>query len=122
VDFVVGGKTLTYQAVKSNTNVAPNSSACMGNQRPPTCAWDQLFQSATGKNHSTSGSASGTYAVQSTGAAVVQLTLTSSGGSITSSVAAVVPAKSTIGQEVPLVGIPQLNAGGTGSGTAVRVK
>jgi hypothetical protein len=122
VDQVVGGKTLTYQAVKGNSNVPPNTSACIGNQRPPTCNWDQLFQSSTGSNHSTSGSVSGTYAVQSNGAAVLQLTLTSTLGSSSANLAAVVPAKSIVGQQVPLVVMPQLNADSKGSGAAVRIK
>jgi hypothetical protein len=122
VDYTVNGKTLTYQVVKKNTNVPPSGTAVCTSKtgkNPPACYWDQLHQSANGTSGN-SGSLSGSYAIQSDGSGTLQLTPSNSNGPVT--FAMVVPATSAVGQEVPLVGLPQLNQEFRGSGAAVRIK
>ena len=123
VDY--GGNT--YQAVKNNTDVTPSGSAVCtaksASKNPPTCTWDQLYQSANGSSGG-SGSMSGTYSVQSNGLGTMQLTLVSSKGSMTLTFTILVPAQSAVGQEVSVFGSPQLGQGGpaAGSGTAERIQ
>jgi hypothetical protein len=128
VDYTSNGKTLTYQAVKKNTNVPPSGTAVCTKKtgkNPPGCDWDQLYQSANSES-SFSGSMSGTYSIQSNGSGTMQLTLVGPNGDLTPALAIVVPAASSVGQEVPLVSSPQLNQSGfsvfRGSGSAVRIK
>jgi hypothetical protein len=124
VDFTVAGKVLTFQAVKSNMNVPPNTSTCSSTvTNPPNCDWDQLYVSALGQPNS-NGTITGTYAVQANGSAVSKLNLVSAAGKASSlSFAMVVPTSPlAVGQEVPLVLMPLLGGGIRGVGTAVRTK
>ena len=124
VDFQESnGKVLTFQAVKKNTNVAPVSgtaSVCTAStaKNPPSCYWDQLFTSATNKANA-AGTLTGTYTVQSNGSGV--LTVTPSGNP-TVAFAIIVRGTSSLGQEVPIIPIPQLGNESRGSGSAVRIK
>ncbi len=123
VDATVGGKLLTFQAVTSNTNVAPSTSnTCSASLPPPKCTWSQLYSSATNKG-SFKGTMTGTYTIQSNGSGASQLTLTSTNGTQSVSLGLIVPpAPLAVGQEVHLVAQPTLGNDLAGSGTAVRVK
>ena len=122
VDFTVGGKLLTFQAVKNNTNVPPSGNTCTSMVQPPNCTWDQLYVSASSKSGFT-GTLTGTYAVQSNGSAVSQLAFVGPTGTLKASLAMIVPtAPLAIGQEVPLVGLPTLTNEFRGAGSAVRAK
>ena len=122
VDFTVGGKLLTFQAVTNNTNVAPNTSTCTATIQPPACAWDQLNISATGKTAS-SATITGKYTVQSNGSAVAQLNVVTTTGKMSIAFAMVVPSTPlAIGQVVPFATMPVLGNEFRGSGGAVRVK
>ena len=122
VDFTVSGKLLTFQAVKKNTNVPPNTSTCTSSVQPPNCAWDQLYASATGKG-SSSGTLTGTYTVQSNGSGVLTVTPSSGNNGKSVSFAMVVPtAPLAVGQVVPIVGLSTLGNESGASGAAVRVK
>lgn len=113
VDFTVAGKLLTFQAVKNNTNVPPNTSTCSSTiTMPPNCTWDQLYVSALGQPNG-NGTFTGTYAVQSNGSAVSKWNLVSTTGEASSlSFAMVVPTSPlAVGQEVPLVLMPYSAAG-----------
>jgi len=125
IDYVVNGKTLTYQAVKNSTDVTPSgTNVCTAKtavKNPVGCTWDELYQSANGSTDGGSGTLAGTYSVQSNGLATLQLT--PSGGKNQSVVfTMVVPAVSAVGQEVPLVAAPQLGNENRGGGTAVRIQ
>ena len=122
VDFTEAGKLLTFQAVKANSNVPPNTSTCTQMVQPPNCDWDQLFVSATGKT-GFKGTVTGTYTVQSNGSAVSLWTIVTSTGKQAVSFAMVVPpAPLAIGQEIDVVGLPTLTNETRGTGAAVRVK
>ncbi|HET7442144.1 MAG TPA: hypothetical protein VFJ47_12650 [Terriglobales bacterium] len=109
----------TYQAVKASVNVSPPTHLCTNAIQPPNCSWVQVFQSATGKNKSSTSTTTGTYALQSNGSGVMKLTITNQG---TPSLAMVVPSTPVgVGQEVPLVGVPVLGNETRGSGVLVRV-
>jgi hypothetical protein len=117
------GKVLTFQAVKNNTNVAPvtgTSAVCTAAtaKNPPACTWDQLIASATG-NQGGSGTLTGTYSVQSNGAGVMNVT-PSTGSPV--AFAIIARGTSSLGQEVPMIAMPQLANEFRGSGAAVRVK
>jgi hypothetical protein len=119
VDFTVNSKLLTFQAVKNNTNVPPNTSTCTATIQPPNCNWDQLHVSATNKGNN-SGSLTGTYTIQSNASGILQVTPS---GNSTSSFSVVVPtAPLAVGQEIPLVALPTLGNEFRGTGAAVRVK
>lgn len=122
VDFTVNGKLLTFQAVKVNTNVPPNTSTCSSTVQPPNCAWVQLFFSASRKNSSSSGTLTGTYAVQSNASAVLTIIPSGNGGKSVSFAMVVPPAPLAVGQVVPIVGIPTLGNETPISGTGVRIK
>ena len=117
------GKVLTFQAVKKNTNVAPVSgtaSVCTTStaKNPPSCYWDQLLASATG-NGSGAGTLTGTYSVQSNGSGVITVTPS---GNPTVGFAIIVRGTSSLGQEVPMIAMPQLGNEFRGGGSAVRIK
>jgi hypothetical protein len=116
---VTSTSKLTYQAVKNSVNVYPPTHLCTNSIQPPNCSWVQLFQSATGKNKSSTSATTGTYALQSNGSGVMKLTIAKQG---TPSLAMVVPSTPVgVGQEVPLVGVPVLANETRGSGVLVRV-
>ena len=127
VDY--GGKT--YQAVKSNTDVTPSGTAvctAKSGKNPPTCTWDQLYQTGTSQGPF-SGSMNGTYSVQSNGLGTMQLTLVTPSGDVPLPLTMLVPAQSAVGQEVPIYATAQLGQGGAcggggpcGTGTAERVQ
>jgi hypothetical protein len=120
VDSTVGGKLLTFQAVKNNTGVPPNGNTCASNvQVPPNCTWDQLYVSATGKGGG-KGTLAGTYTVQSNGSGVLKLT--PSGNPMISFSMVVPTAPLAVGQVVPLVALPTLANEFRGNGAAVRIK
>jgi hypothetical protein len=120
VDFTENSTVLTFQAVKNNTGISPNTSTCTATIQPPNCTWDQLYVSATGKGVQ-KGTLPGIYSVQSNGAAV--MTTTPSTGTNKSSFAMVVPsAPLAVGQEIPIVGMPTITNEFRGSGALVRVK
>jgi hypothetical protein len=135
VSYVVGdevdlknsaSKLLTYQAVQNNIGVTPgiDSRTCYfntNNNPPPVCTWVEVYNSATGNNNSKSGTLTGKYTVQANGSGVLQVTPSGQNGS--ASLAMVVPiAPLAVGQVVPLLSLPTLGNGGSGSGAAVRVK
>jgi hypothetical protein len=116
-------KGLPFQAVESNTSVAPvkaTASVCTAAtaKNPPSCYWNRLIASATG-NHSGGGTLTGTYSVQSNGSGAVTATPS---GNPTVAFAIIVRGTSSLGQEVPMVAMPQLGNEFRGSGSAVRVK
>jgi len=126
VDYVAGGKTLTYQAVKSNTDVTPSgANVCTSKtivKNPLTCTWVELYASANGySDGGSNGTLTGTYTVQSNGTGTLQLTPTSSKGNQTVVFDFLVFGASAVGQQIPLVALPQLGNGNTGNGTALRV-
>lgn len=122
VDFTVNSKVLTFQAVKNNTNVAPNSSACTASVQPPNCNWDQVYQSAaSGVSSTKTDTLTGTYTTQSNGSGVMQVTPTGSTSSSSFSIL-VQPTPLAVGQVVALQGISLVNNENSASGTAVRVK
>lgn len=117
------GRVLTFQATKKNTNVAPVSGTagvCTAGtaKNPPSCYWDQLIASATGSG-SGSGTLTGTYSVQSNGSGVISV---SPSGNSPVAFAIIVRGTSSLGQEVPMIAMPQLSNELRGSGAAVRVK
>lgn len=122
VDYTVSGKVLTFQAVKSNTNIAPSSSECSSTVKPPNCNWDQVYQSATsGVSTKATDTFTGTYTVQSNGSGVMQLK--STGFTNTSSFTILVqPAPLAVGQVIAIQGLPTLNNESSATGLAVRVK
>jgi hypothetical protein len=124
--YVVGDEVdfsgQTFQAVKSNMNVPPNTSTCTSTIQPPSCDWDKLNVSATGDSNQ-SGSMTGTYTVQSNASAVSKLSLTTNKGKLSIAFAMVVPtAPLAVGQVVPIAAMPVLGNEITGSGGAVRIK
>ena len=124
VDFTVNGALLTFQAVKNNTNVPPNTSTCASNVTvPPNCTWDQLHVSATNTS-GIPGTMTGTYSVQANASAVANLTLVpKTGNNLSIAFAMVVPTTPlAIGQIVPMAAMPVLGNEFRGSGAAVRVK
>ena len=121
VDFTVNGKVLTFQAVKVNTNVPPNTSTCTATVQPPNCAWDQLYVSATGKG-SNRGTLTGTYTVQSNASAVLSVIPSGNGGKSVSFAMIVPTAPLAVGQVVSIVGMPTLGNEVRLSGAAVRIK
>lgn len=121
VDFTVNGKKLTFQAVKANTSVPPNTSTCTANVQPPSCAWDQLYVSASGKGGS-SGTLTGTYTVQSNASAVLSVIPSGNGGKSVSFAMIVPTTPLAVGQLVPVVGMPSLANEPFINGTAVRIK
>lgn len=121
VDFTVNGKLLTFQAVKVNKNVPPNTSTCTATVQPPNCAWDQLYVSATGKG-SSSGTLTGTYTVQSNASAVLSVIPSGNGGKSVSFAMIVPTTPLAVGQVVPVVGMPTLANESSINGTAVRIK
>ena len=117
VDYTVNSKVLTFQAVKNNTNIAPNSSTCTATVRPPNCNWDQVYQSAaSGVSSTKTGTFTGTYNMQSNGSGVVQLSTGSSFSIL------VQPAPLAVGQVVALQGLSAINNENSSTGMAVRVK
>jgi len=117
VDYAVNSTVLTFQAVKTNTNVAPSSSTCSATVKPPNCDWDQVYQSAgSGVSASKTGTMTGTYTTQSNGSGVMQL---STGASFS---LVVQPAPLAVGQVVALQGISAINNENSSAGIAVRVK
>ncbi len=121
-DFTVGSTTHTYQAVVSNTGVAPNTSLCTQSVQPPNCDWVQLYASATGQTGN-KGTVTGTYTVQSTGSGVISVTAVS--GTVKQSVAfafTVPSAPLAVGQVVPIVAMPTLQTVVSGSGALVRAQ
>jgi hypothetical protein len=122
VDYTVSGKVLTYQAVKNNTGISPTSSTCTATVKPPTCDWDQVYQSAaSGVSSTKTDTMTGTYTTQSNGSGVMQLTPT--GTTSTSSFSILVqPAPLAVGQVVALQGVSLINNENSATGTAVRVK
>lgn len=121
VDFTVGGKVLTFQAVKVNKNVPPNTSTCTSTVQPPNCAWDQVYASATGKG-SSSGTVTGTYVVQSNASAVLTVIPSGNNGKSVSFAMIVPTAPVAVGQEVHVIGMPTLGNEVGLSGAAVRIK
>ncbi len=117
VDYTVSATVLTFQAVKSNTNIAPSASTCTATVKPPNCNWDQVYQSATsGVPPTKTGTFTGTYTTQSNGSGVIQL---STGASFS---LVVQPAPLAVGQVVAMQGISAINNENSSVGMAVRVK
>ena len=121
VDYTVGGKVLTFQAVKNNTNVSPSSSECTATVQPPNCNWDQVYQSAaSGVSSTKTDTMTGTYTTQSNGSGVMQITPT--GGTSSSFSIVVQPAPLAVGQVIALQGMSLINNENNATGTAIRVK
>jgi hypothetical protein len=117
VDYTVSSTVLTFQAVKSNTDVAPSSSTCTATVKPPNCDWDQVYQSAaSGVIGTKTGTFTGTYTTQSNGSGVVTF---STGASFA---LVVQPAPLAVGQVVALQGISAINNENSSAGIAIRVK
>lgn len=117
VDYTVSSTVLTFQAVKSNTNVAPTASTCTATVKPPNCDWDQVYQSAaSGQLGTKTGTFTGTYTTQSNGSGVVTF---STGASFSF---VLQPAPLAVGQVVALQGISALNNENSSAGVAIRVK
>jgi hypothetical protein len=122
VDYTVSGKVLTFQAVKTNTGIAPSSSTCSATVQPPNCNWDQVYQSAaSGVTSTKTDTMTGTYTTQSNGSGVMQITPT---GAKTSSsfVILVQPTPLAVGQVIAVQGMSLINNENNATGTAVRVK
>ena len=117
VDYTVGSTVLTFQAVKSNTSVAPSSSMCTATVMPPNCDWDQVYQSAgSGVIGTKTGALTGTYTTQSNGSGVVRFNTGASFSFVLQ------PAPLAVGQVVALQGISAINNENSSSGVAIRVK
>ena len=117
VDYTVSSTVLTFQAVKSNTNVAPSSSTCTATVKPPNCDWDQVYQSAaSGVIGTKTGTLTGTYTTQSNGSGVVTFNTGASFSFVLQ------PAPLAVGQVVAMQGLSALNNENSSSGIAIRVK
>ena len=122
VDYTVSGKVLTFQAVKNNTNISPSSSTCTATVKPPSCNWDQVYQSAaSGVSSTKTDTMTGTYTTQSNGSGVMRMTPTGATSSSSFSIL-LQPAPLAVGQVVALQGISLINNENSATGTAVRVK
>ena len=122
VDYTVSSTVLTFQAVANNTGVPPTSSTCTATLKPPNCAWDQVYKSASSGVASTkTDTFTGTYTTQSNGSGVLKITAT--GATTTSSFSILVqPAPLALGQVVALQGISLINNENSATGTALRVR
>jgi len=122
VDYTVSGRVLTFQAVKTNTDIAPSSSTCTATVQPPNCNWDQVYQSAASGVVSTkTDTLTGTYTTQSNGSGVMQITPT--GAKTSSSFAILVqPTPLAVGQVIAVQGMSLINNENNATGMAVRVK
>jgi hypothetical protein len=131
VDFTVGSQTRTFQAVQKNVGKPPNWSVsnyagniCSYNgSNLNTCYWTQIPSSLTSDNSGNStGTITGTYTIQASGAGVMTLKPTNCGDCGTVQLAFTVSPTSQVGQTISLSGVPVLGDSNSSVGSGVRVK
>jgi hypothetical protein len=126
VDVAVGTATKTYQAVKGSTGKPPSFANYVCSYNPnnlSTCLWVEIPASLTnGDNSNSSGTMTGTYTIQGSGAGVITLTPTNCDGCGTVKLQFTAAPVSVIGQSISLSGISLLGNSDTSVGSGVRVK